>query len=92
MLLKAVIIAGDGAAAKVAVVPHVAVPHISQVGHLGPFAQIAVLQLDKGADLGPLAYHTVGADVGIGANLAALPNDALLTLGGVDGCLLYTSR
>src|SRR5699024_4842039 len=54
VLLEPVIVAGDGAAAEIAVLAHVAVSHIGQVGHLGAFAQVAVFQLDKRADLGAL--------------------------------------
>ena len=85
VLFEAVVVAGDGAAAEVAVLAHVAVPHIGEVGHLGPPAQVAVFQLDKGPDFGALPHHAVGPDVGVGADLAVRPEHALLTLGGVDG-------
>ena len=85
VLVEAVIVAGDSAAAEVAVVAYIAVAHIGEMGHLGSLAQVAVFQLDKGADLGALPHHAVGPDVGVGADLAALLNLALLTLGGVDG-------
>src|SRR5699024_3536 len=84
VLLHAVVVGGDGAAAEVDPAAHVAVPHIGQVGDLGAVADDGVLHLHEVPHLDVVPDGAAGADVGEGPHVGAAADGALIHLGGVD--------
>ena len=88
VLLHAVIVGGDGAAAEVDLAAHVAVPHIGQVGDFGAVTDGGVLHLHKVAHLDVVPDGAAGAHVGKGPHVGAAADGALVHLGGIDLCLI----
>ena len=88
VFVVAVIIAGDAAAAEVAVCAYIGVAYIDQVGQLGALAQGGVFQLHKIAHLAAIAHHAAGTDVGEGADIDVITELSLVELAGVG----YGSR
>ena len=88
VLLHAVIVGGDGAAAEVDMAAHIAVPHIGEMGDLGAVADGGVLHLHEVAHLDVVPDGAAGAHVGKGPHVGAAADGALVHLGGIDLCLI----
>ena len=84
VLPVAVIVDQHRAAAKVHPASHVGVPHIGEMGDLGPVPDGGIFQLHKVPHLHIPAHMAVGADIGEGTHMGAGLDGALIALGGVD--------
>ena len=81
----AVVVAGDGAAAEVAVFAHGGIAYISKVADRVALGKVGVLGLHVGAQVAALGGFGAGAHVGEGPDLVVGADVALVALAGVDG-------
>ena len=84
-LILAVIVAGDGAAAEVAVFAHIAVADVGQVADGIAPGEAGVLRLDISAQMHAVAGDGVDADMGKGADVVVGAEMAAVDLTCVDG-------
>lgn len=84
-LVLAVVVAGDGAAAEVAVLAHVAVADVGQVADGVAPGKVGVLRLDISAQMHTAAGDGVDAHMGEGADIVVGAEVAAVDLAGVDG-------
>ena len=85
VLTLAVIVAGYGAAAKVAVLAHIGIANVSQVADSVALGKVGVLGFHISAQVHALIRHGAGAHMGKGANLVVGAQMAVITLAGVHG-------
>ena len=88
MLFVAVIVGGDGAAAEVHPLPHVAVAHIGQMADLGAVSDDGVLHLHEVPHPAVVTDTAVGPDIGEGPHGGVAADGALIDLRGIDGGVL----
>lgn len=84
-LVLAVVVAGDGAAAEVAVLAHVAVADVGQVADGIAPGEVGVLCLDISAQMHTVAGDGVDAHMGEGTDIVVGAEVAAVDLAGVDG-------
>ena len=84
-LILAVVIAGDGAAAKVAVLAHIAVANVGQVADGVAPGEVGVLGLDVSAQMHAVIGDGVDAHMGEGPDVVVGAQMAAVHLAGVDG-------
>ena len=85
VLALAVIVAGDGAAAKVAVLAHGGIADVGQMADGVALGKVGVLGLDVSAQVAALGGLGAGAHMGEGTDLVVGTDVALVALAGVDG-------
>ena len=84
-LALAIIVAGDGAAAEVAVLAYGGVADVGQVADGVALGKVGVLRLDISAQVAALGSLGAGAYMGEGPNLVVGADVAVIALAGVDG-------
>ena len=84
-LILAVIVAGDGAAAEVAVLAHIAVADVGQVAHGVAAGKVGVLGLHIGAQMHAVVGDGVHPHMGEGADVVVGADVAAVDLAGVHG-------
>ena len=84
-LVLAVVVAGDGAAAEVAVLAYIAVADVGQVADGVAPGKVGVLRLDISAQMHAVAGDGVDAHMGEGADVVVGAEVAAVDLAGVDG-------
>ena len=84
-LALAIIVAGDGAAAEVAVLAHGGVADVGQVADGVALGKVGVLRLDISAQVAALGSLGAGAYMGEGTDLVVGADVAVIALAGVDG-------
>ena len=77
MFGKAVVVAGDGAAADVDVGTNLGVAKVGEVVGLAALAEVGLFEFDEVADVGVFGQNTAGAQMGKGAQVAARPDVAV---------------
>ena len=85
VLALAVIVAGDGAAAEVAVLAHSGITDVGQVADRVALGKVGVLRLNIGTQMAALGGLGAGAHMGEGADFVVGADVALVALAGVDG-------
>ena len=84
-LVLAVVVAGDGAAAEVAVLAHIAVADVGQVAHGVATGKVGVLGLHIGAQMHAVVGDGVHPHMGEGADVVVGAQMGAVDLAGVDG-------
>ena len=84
-LALAVIVAGYGAAAEVAVLAHGGIADVGQVADGVALGKVGVLRLDIGAQMAALGSSGAGAQMAEGANFVVGADVAVIALAGVYG-------
>jgi len=84
-LVLAVVVAGDGAAAEITVLAHVAVADVGQVADGVAPGKVGVLRLDISAQMHTVAGDGVDAHMGEGTDVVVRAEVAAVDLTGVDG-------
>ena len=84
-LALAIIVAGDGAAAEVAVLAHGGVADVGQVADGVALGKVGVLRLDISAQVAALGSLGAGAYMGERTDLVVGADVAVIALAGVDG-------
>ena len=84
-LALAVIVAGHGAAAEVAVLAHGGIADVGQVADGVALGKVGVLRLDIGTQMAALGSFGAGAQMAEGADLVVGADVAFIALAGVDG-------
>ena len=84
-LILAVVVAGDGAAAEVAVLAHIAVADVGQVAHSVAAGKVGVLGLHIGAQMHAVVGDGVHPHMGEGADVVVRADMAAVDLAGVHG-------
>ena len=84
-LILAVVVAGDGAAAEVAVLAHIAVADVGQVAHGVAAGKVGVLGLHIGAQMHAVVGDGVHSHMGEGADVVVRADVAAVDLAGVHG-------
>ena len=84
-LILAVVVAGDGAAAEVAVLAHIAVADVGQVAHGVATGKVGVLGLHIGAQMHAVVGDGVHPHMGEGADVVVGADVAAVDLAGVHG-------
>ena len=92
VLVHAIVVGGDGAAADVGVVAEPGVAHIAQVRHFGAVADVRLLHLDECAGLGVLAELVARTQVGPRSDVRARPDMRFLHTGTFDYRTLVHGR
>lgn len=87
-LILAVVVAGDGAAAEVAVLAHIAVADIGQVAHRVAPGKVGVLGLHVCTQMHAVVGDGVHPHMGEGADVVVRADVAAVYLTGVDGAAL----
>ena len=87
-LILAVIVAGDGAAAEVAVFAHIAVADVGQVAHGVAPGKVGVLGLHIGAQMHAIVGDGVHPHMGEGADVVVGADVAAVDLAGIHGSAL----
>ena len=84
-LILAVVVAGDGAAAEVAVLAHIAVADVGQVAHGVAAGKVGVLGLHIGTQMHAVVGDSVHPHMGEGADVVVGAQMTAVDLAGVDG-------
>ena len=84
-LILAVVVAGDGAAAEVAVLAHIAVADVGQVAHGVAAGKVGVLGLHIGTQMHAVVGNGVHPHMGEGADVVVRADVAAVDLAGVYG-------
>ena len=87
-LILAVVVAGDGAAAEVAVLAHIAVADVGQVAHRVAPGKVGVLGLHVCTQMHAVVGDGVHPHMGEGADVVVRADVAAVYLTGVDGAAL----
>ena len=85
VLALAIVVAGDGAAAEVAVLAHGGIADVGQVADGVALGKVGILGLDVSAQVAALGGLGAGAHMGEGTDLVVGADVALVALAGVDG-------
>ena len=84
-LIFAVVVAGNGAAAEVAVLTHIRIANVGEVAHGVAHGKVGIFGFHISAQMHAVAGNGVFAHMGVGADLVVFAQRAVIHLAGVHG-------